>query len=129
MLFFHFLGYYLSEDSIRVRTVLKALISNGDCIWVGTLFETGLYSRLYGSIYMMYNFYHVKSTTSAKYFKVFAMETLLSNRKVFEILKKRTLGYIKRAKWTVESFNLKEKYQNHHLWEEDLSTSVLSGGR
>ena len=41
-------GLYLSEDSIRVWTVLKFLIVFGDCIRVGTLFESGFYWRLYG---------------------------------------------------------------------------------
>ena len=32
-----------------MRTLLKSLIFDGDCIRVGTLFETGLNSRLYGT--------------------------------------------------------------------------------
>ena len=36
------MGYYCSEDTIRVRTVLKYLIFHGDYIRVGTLFETEL---------------------------------------------------------------------------------------
>ena len=41
-------GLYLSEDSIRVWTVLKFLNIFGDCIRVGTLFKSGFYWRLYG---------------------------------------------------------------------------------
>ena len=48
VLFIEKSGQYLSEDSIRVRILLKFLISDEDFNRVGTLFKTGLYWRLYG---------------------------------------------------------------------------------
>ena len=44
-----FRNYYSSEDTIRVRTQLRFQFYNEDSIRVGTLYECGLYLRLYGT--------------------------------------------------------------------------------
>ena len=48
--FYNLESYYSSEDTIRVRTLLRFQFYDEDSIRVGTLYKCGLYLRIYGNI-------------------------------------------------------------------------------